>query len=165
MKFQKGSRTPVNDCFWCKQMFRSSQRGSSIKKVFLTISQNSEAAKVFYKKGVLKNFTKFKGKHLWHRTPFKNTFFTEHLWTAASGCLPRPPYLAMVHSFLFQTREHPKSKHHFEVAVIRLVISSQTLEYQYKILLGHRKLSGSFLHCNTKKNKAFIENSFSENLY
>ena len=50
------------------------------------------------KKGVLKNFSKFTGKHLrpatllkketlWHRcfpVDFKNTFFTEHLRTAAS---------------------------------------------------------------------------------
>ena len=43
------------------------------------------------KKGVLKNFAKFTGKHLcqalWHRCfpvnfakVFKNTFLTEHLW-------------------------------------------------------------------------------------
>ena len=68
---------------------------------------------VFYKKGVLKNFTKFTGKHLYQSLfliklqasdlqlygketlaqvfscefceIFKNTFFTGHLWATASG--------------------------------------------------------------------------------
>ena len=57
------------------------------------------------RKGALRNFTKFTGKHLWHSLFFnkvaalaqvfscefceisKNTFFTEHLWTTASVCL------------------------------------------------------------------------------
>ena len=42
------------------------------------------------KKGILRNFTKFTGKHLCHMfsSEFcgisKNTFVTEHLWTTAS---------------------------------------------------------------------------------
>ena len=43
------------------------------------------------RKGVLRNFTKFTGKHLWHRyfamnfSKFLRThFFTEHIWTTAS---------------------------------------------------------------------------------
>ena len=63
---------------------------------------------VFWKKGAVRNFAKFTGKHLWQRLKFikkackfikkeslaqvffcefckipKNTFFTEHLWTTA----------------------------------------------------------------------------------
>ena len=42
------------------------------------------------KKGVLRNFTKFTGKHLCQNLFFyyfsKNTFFTEHLWMTASLC-------------------------------------------------------------------------------
>ena len=40
------------------------------------------------KKGILRTFTKFTGIHLCQSLEFceisKNTFFTEHLWTAAS---------------------------------------------------------------------------------
>ena len=39
---------------------------------------------VFYEKGVLANFRKFKGKHFWF-AKFQIRFFTEHLWTTASG--------------------------------------------------------------------------------
>ena len=55
------------------------------------------------RKGILKNFAKFTGKHLWPATLIKkavakvfscecckisnNTVFTEHLWETASVCL------------------------------------------------------------------------------
>ena len=63
-------------------------------------------SKMFYKKGVLKNFAKFIGKQLWQSLLFnnfikkealaqafscefceifKNTFFTDHLWATASN--------------------------------------------------------------------------------
>ena len=82
-------------------------------KIKLTITHNrSSCPEVFCKKGVLTNFTKFTGKHLCQSLFFnkvsdlrpaalfkksmaqvfscefceisKNTFLTEHLWTAAS---------------------------------------------------------------------------------
>ena len=58
---------------------------------------------MFFKVGVLKSFTKFKGKHLCQslffnkvtgekvRKNFKNTFLTEHFWTNTSAhCLTDP---------------------------------------------------------------------------
>ena len=67
-----------------------------------------QSPEVFYKKGVLKNFTKFTGKHQYQSLFFdkvaglrdsgtsfflvnfvkflRTPFFTEHLRTAASGC-------------------------------------------------------------------------------
>ena len=54
-------------------------RGVFCKKVFLEVSQNSHLS--------LRPATLFK-KRLWHRVfceISKNTYFTEHLWTTASG--------------------------------------------------------------------------------
>ena len=50
----------------------------------------SSRLEVFWKKGVLRNFAKFTGKHLCQSLFFnnvaglKNTFFTEHLWVTSS---------------------------------------------------------------------------------
>ena len=60
------------------------------------VSFQKQPPEVFYEKGVLRNFTKFTGKHLCQRLFFnkvaglkfckisKNNFFTEHLSTTAS---------------------------------------------------------------------------------
>ena len=47
------------------------------------------------KKGGLENFAKFTGKHLWFAKfskIFKNSFFTEHLSTTASGFVTEMGY-------------------------------------------------------------------------
>ena len=60
--------------------------------------QKSLPSEVFYEGGVLKNVAKFTGKPLYDSISltqvflfeicetFKNTFFTEHLWTTDSDC-------------------------------------------------------------------------------
>ena len=67
-------------------------------------SIRSSRPELLYKKGVLRNSTKFTGKHLYQSLFFKkeslaqvfscefcgiskNTFFTEHLWTTVSKLL------------------------------------------------------------------------------
>ena len=66
-----------------------------LKLQYKTCYIKKQPPEVFCKKGVLKNFTKFTGKHLCQSlffnkvaglrpATFKNTFFTEHLWTTAS---------------------------------------------------------------------------------
>ena len=54
--------------------------------------------------GVLKNFAKFTGKHLYQSIFLNNTFFTEHLWTTASGgCSRLPRKKALLLSFTAKT--------------------------------------------------------------
>ena len=76
-----------------------------IRKKLRRFSYNrSNHQRCFVTNGVLRNFTKFTGKHLWQSLFIKketvpqvlscefceisnNTCFTEHLWTTASGSL------------------------------------------------------------------------------
>ena len=58
----------------------------------------SSCSPMFYNIVVLKHFTEFIGKHL-----FKNHFFTEHLWTIASGFFCSHNYF-LLPSELIQTR-------------------------------------------------------------
>ena len=69
-----------------------------LSPTYLTAYQSNNTPPSLYNttnKGVLRNFTKFTGKHLRQSLFFnkvaglklisKNTFFTEHLWTTASN--------------------------------------------------------------------------------
>ena len=66
---------------------------------------------MFYEKSVLENIAKFTGKHMCQNLCFnkvyeiygifKNTFFTEHLWTTASE-LSR--HLLEMHSFTLEVK-------------------------------------------------------------
>ena len=72
------------------------------ESITTNLSNFLEAATRGVKKGVLKNFVKFIGKHLWQGLffnkvagqLFNNTFFTEHLWTTASDILTLNSYVA-----------------------------------------------------------------------
>ena len=61
----------------------------------LPFEEHRQPPEVFYKKGTLKNFAKFTGKHLCQSLFFnkvagllaelQNTFFIDHLWATASN--------------------------------------------------------------------------------
>ena len=85
-------------------------------------NEQKQPPKVFYKKGVFRNLTKFLGKHLCQGLFFnkvaglrlqfceisKNTFFTDHVWTTASKCMAFQNGLTHFKNFVANaTRDFP----------------------------------------------------------
>ena len=74
---------------------KSQKFTSDYQSFYISPERQNQPLEIFYKKVVLKNFAKFIRKHLFQSQVFsfefceifKNTFFTEHLWTTASGTL------------------------------------------------------------------------------
>ena len=54
-------------------------------RLLLLLAFQKQPPEAFYEKGVLENFAKFGGKHLWFANFSRTPFFTEPLWTTTSG--------------------------------------------------------------------------------
>ena len=68
---------------WCAERLPEVKKRTCSK--LITVLMFIEG--LLLKKGELKNFAKFTGKHLWFCQNFKNTFFTEYLLTSACVAL------------------------------------------------------------------------------
>ena len=112
----------------------------------------------FKKKGVIRNFSKFTGKHLCQKLFFKketlaqvfscefceistNTFFTEHLWTTAFLIQP-------VTLFLLEMLINKKTRHF-----------DSSLNHQEHLFhrTCYHQLFSSYEYCKVFKNSYFIE--------
>ena len=93
-----GAKLIFKILFWIFDWHHQIEIQEIVKWIQISMVFKSSCSPMFYNIVVLKHFTEFTWKHL-----FKNHFFTEHLWTIASGFFCSLNYF-LLPSELIQTR-------------------------------------------------------------